>query len=203
MPRLSPRALSERRQAILDAVLPVFAEKGFDGATIVDLEAATALSRGALFHHFQDKLGLFEAAARHDRARSAEQLAAIGFPDVLLWRLRPENRSSLGIYVRVLSLIKDNPLFREHWSDGNQLENDNVNAMIRSNQEAGRWRADIEVEVIATFLAVLNDGLLLRAAVFEDNTDPVTDLVELVERALEAPAKAPPSAKGRRRQSES
>lgn len=52
----------ERRRAeVLDSCAAVFAERGFDGATIEDLSAATGLAAGGLYHYIGSKdLALFE-----------------------------------------------------------------------------------------------------------------------------------------------
>ena len=39
---------------------------GYEGATVRLLEEATAMSRGAIFHHFRDKDALFFALAEED-----------------------------------------------------------------------------------------------------------------------------------------
>lgn len=57
--RLSSR---ERRQAIVEAVKRVFAEKGFEGTTTRELAQAAKVSEGLLFKHFPSKKSLYAAA---------------------------------------------------------------------------------------------------------------------------------------------
>jgi len=52
---------SERRQAIVEAVREVFAEKGFDGTTTRDLAAAAGVSEALLYKHFPSKQSLYDA----------------------------------------------------------------------------------------------------------------------------------------------
>ncbi|MDF2899777.1 MAG: putative TetR family transcriptional regulator, partial [Rhodococcus erythropolis] len=59
MPKVSEDHLAARRSQILDGARRCFAEYGYDGATVRRLEEVTGLSRGAIFHHFKDKDGLF------------------------------------------------------------------------------------------------------------------------------------------------
>ena len=42
----------------------VFWDKGFEGTSLTDLEAATGLSRSSLYHAFTSKRGLFDAAVQ-------------------------------------------------------------------------------------------------------------------------------------------
>ncbi|MCA9316731.1 MAG: TetR/AcrR family transcriptional regulator [Planctomycetes bacterium] len=63
---------AERRLQILEAVLPVFARRGLEGAGTRDLAAAAKVSEPLLYRHFGDKLGLFCAAVAHAAERLAD-----------------------------------------------------------------------------------------------------------------------------------
>jgi AcrR family transcriptional regulator len=49
---------SQRRQAILDAALRAFTEKGTTAATVDDVRRLSGASVGSIYHHFGDKEGL-------------------------------------------------------------------------------------------------------------------------------------------------
>lgn len=49
------------RQKVLDAARALFAERGYDAATIRDIAKGAGMSTGAVFANFQDKAELFEA----------------------------------------------------------------------------------------------------------------------------------------------
>lgn len=51
----------ERKQAIVDAVRDVFAEKGFDGTTTRELAKAAGVSEALLYKHFPSKESLYTA----------------------------------------------------------------------------------------------------------------------------------------------
>ncbi len=53
-----------KRDEILAAAARVFAEKGFEGTTVKQLEKATGLTRGGLFFHFAGKRDLYLAVLR-------------------------------------------------------------------------------------------------------------------------------------------
>ena len=59
----NPSRLSseERRQAIVEAVKGVFAEKGFDGTTTRELAEAAGVSEALLYKHFPSKESLYAA----------------------------------------------------------------------------------------------------------------------------------------------
>jgi AcrR family transcriptional regulator len=44
-----------RREAILDAALRLFAERGYDATTVADIRALAGASTGSMYHHFASK----------------------------------------------------------------------------------------------------------------------------------------------------
>lgn len=57
-------APSTRKQAILDAALTVFAERGFEAARLDDIAARAGVAKGTLYLYFKDKETLFEELLR-------------------------------------------------------------------------------------------------------------------------------------------
>jgi AcrR family transcriptional regulator len=59
------RTQAERREAtrraLLDAGRELFAEKGYHGAAAAEVVRRAGVTRGALYHHFEDKRDLFRA----------------------------------------------------------------------------------------------------------------------------------------------
>jgi AcrR family transcriptional regulator len=53
-----------RRQAILDAALTVFAQRGYEAARLDDMAAKAGVAKGTLYLYFKDKEALFEALVR-------------------------------------------------------------------------------------------------------------------------------------------
>jgi len=49
------------RGELLRVAADLFAERGYAGASLDDIAHAAGLTKGALYHHFRDKRGLFEA----------------------------------------------------------------------------------------------------------------------------------------------
>jgi AcrR family transcriptional regulator len=58
IPRLTAEA---RKEAIVEAVQDIFAEKGFDGTTIKELAQAAGVSEALLYKHFPSKESLYAA----------------------------------------------------------------------------------------------------------------------------------------------
>lgn len=79
------RSNRERRDATTSALLSaahaLFVERGFAGTGTPDLVAAAGLTRGALYHHFEDKKALFRAVVIEESravAAAIEQAAPGG-----------------------------------------------------------------------------------------------------------------------------
>lgn len=82
-PRGRPRGFDP--QAVLDRVIPVFWARGYEGASMEELTAASGLARPSLYAAFGDKRGLFLAALDRYAATigrgPVERLAGAGTPD--------------------------------------------------------------------------------------------------------------------------
>ena len=78
----SKKALSNRvrtqatRAVLLDAARRLFAEKGYADTGTPEIVASAGVTRGALYHHFSDKLELFRAVVEREAEAVAEQIAS-------------------------------------------------------------------------------------------------------------------------------
>ncbi|MHB0953876.1 MAG: TetR/AcrR family transcriptional regulator [Allorhizobium sp.] len=72
MARNTREGMEQTRQALIAAARQLFAEKGYAETATPDIVAAAGVTRGALYHHFDDKRALFEAVI----AAEAEAVAA-------------------------------------------------------------------------------------------------------------------------------
>jgi len=65
------------RQAILDAALALFAEKGYFGTSLRDVASAVGVRESALYNYFPGKEALFEALLAAESADKTERLTAL------------------------------------------------------------------------------------------------------------------------------
>jgi AcrR family transcriptional regulator len=94
-PRAATRTLStaeERREALVDAALPIFASRGYHAASTIEIAEAAGISQAYVFRLFPTKVDLFVACcertrnrmlaafrdAAEDRAEGVEPLEAMG-----------------------------------------------------------------------------------------------------------------------------
>jgi len=107
------------RQAILDAALDLFAEKGFFGTSLRDVATTVGVRESALYNYFAGKDALFEAILAAHQDSKIERLApladgSIGDGQALLLRLA---YATLDGYVEP----REQKLFRILMSDGIRL----------------------------------------------------------------------------------
>jgi AcrR family transcriptional regulator len=185
---VSQDQLNARRREILAAARACFARHGYEGATVRRLEEATGLSRGAIFHHFRDKDSLFLAVAEDDAAAMVETVARHGLVQVmrdLLARVNdpaaaPETAGWLGTQLEVSRRLRTDPDFAKRWAQRAEAIAAATRDRLRRQLEAGVLRDDVPLPVLAQFLELAYDGLVLHLAMGRPAGDlgPVLDLVE-------------------------
>jgi len=197
MPRVSQDQLEARRREILAAARSCFARYGYEGATVRRLEEATGLSRGAIFHHFRDKESLFLAVAEDDATAMVATVAEHGLVQVmrdLLARAatqsgdgrpgEPEVAGWLGTQLEVSRRLRTDPDFAKRWAQRSAAIAEATRERLRRQRAAGVLRDDVPVEVLARFLELAYDGLVLALAMGRpaEELGGVLDLVEAAVR---------------------
>lgn len=78
--------IAETRARLLAAARHAFGTVGYAEASMDDFTAAAGLTRGALYHHFGDKKGLFEAVIAQIDTEMNERLCAISGKAASRWQ---------------------------------------------------------------------------------------------------------------------
>lgn len=76
MARASAAAAAQTAQTVLTSASDLFAQRGFAAVSLDDVAAAAGVTRGAVYHHYRSKSGLFEAVAARLQASVAEAVVA-------------------------------------------------------------------------------------------------------------------------------
>ncbi|RHZ96794.1 TetR/AcrR family transcriptional regulator [Cereibacter sphaeroides] len=77
--------MDETRRKLVASARAAFAEKGFAGTSMDDLTAAVGLTRGALYHNFGDKTGLFAAVVDQIDAEMASRARGKADAEATVW----------------------------------------------------------------------------------------------------------------------
>jgi AcrR family transcriptional regulator len=178
---------------LLDLLVPVFREKGFDGTVIGDLSAASGLQRASLYHRFP--------AGKEEIADTV--LTKVG--ERFLWILDPMQSDSdivrgitetarrlndfygagaLSCVLDTMTLAGTPQKVREH---ARALAVTWIDAMTEAARRAGRQPEDAARAAKDAFLRI--EGSLVLARVLGD-TEPFTEAVGLLPSLL-MPARHP------------
>jgi AcrR family transcriptional regulator len=76
MSRSNRERTEQTRLALLDAARRLFVEKGYADTATPDIVAAAGVTRGALYHHFEDKKALFRAVVEQEAMVVAQSTEA-------------------------------------------------------------------------------------------------------------------------------
>jgi TetR/AcrR family transcriptional regulator len=109
------------REALMHAAIPLFAERGFDGATVEEIARGAGVNKALVSYHFGGKQGLLTAILEAGLARAEERLAPVRASD------RPAEqrlRDFVAIWVDTVSEAPAFPamMLREMISGGRHLE---------------------------------------------------------------------------------
>jgi len=174
MPRRSrPEMSAETRAKLIAAARKAFGEKGYADASMDDFTAEAGLTRGALYHHFGDKKGLFEAVTHQIDSEMAGRLTAISAAAATLWEgFVQENIGYLEMALEPeiqRIVLRDGPAVLgdpSRWpsADGCIAT---LHASLERLQADGVVRNDIDAEVAARLIS----GASTDAALWIANAD--------------------------------
>lgn len=93
----------ERKVGIIRAAIPLFAENGFNGASVRDIAKAAGISEALIYRHFPSKEALYEELLGYTRS-----LLAVGSPEFEVLEPGAETLTTL-IYLLVELIMLDVP----------------------------------------------------------------------------------------------
>lgn len=174
-----------RRAQILEAAFRCFAEHGYHAARMDDLVAASGLSKGSLYWHFESKqdvfLALFDAleaevfAAWDDAASHADSaLVLLRREGAIVLERMASQRVLLGAWMEFLA----HPAARERMRLTYERSRHRLGQRIRAGIDAGEVRRDVAPDELAALFTGAVEGLVLQTFV-----DPQLDATAVWERA--------------------
>ena len=167
----------------------MFARYGYNGATVARLEEATGLSRGAIFHYFDDKEDLFLALGVDANRRYVEAITAGGFAEAIR-EIADESPELLAVFRELEMKLSQDEDFRQRIADSTAEQRDTLEAWFQEQRKSGGMRRDIEWDDLVRFAGIVVNGLALRiAGGYETNVDTVVRLLDDALRPLQEPAR--------------
>jgi AcrR family transcriptional regulator len=163
VPKVSQEHLEARRTQILAGARQAFAEHGYEGATVAKLEEATGLSRGAIFHYFENKTDLFVELAMDMNTRFGDILLAAGL-DEAFRELTAESPEWIAVLIETESRMRHDEEFVRRFEGKAADISPRIRDWFRDEQAAGRLRDDVAWEELGRFVTSVLNGLALRVA---------------------------------------
>lgn len=84
------------RNALVDAARSLFSERGYAGVSTEEIVQVAGVTRGALYHHFRDKLDLFTAVVERLEQEMLERIAATALEIADPWE---QQRAAVGAFL--------------------------------------------------------------------------------------------------------
>ena len=172
--------------ALIEVVKGMIAEYGADGFTIDMVLTESGISRGSLYHHFEDFPDLVEEALlsinRANVLSSNELVRAeisgvstkeefLGAVDRVTRALHSPERFKARIdRVRMLAVCGSNERFRQRFGEDQAELVMSLTEVIADAQARGLVRPDFDPKVLAMFMSAYTTGVILN----DVSSDPVT-----------------------------
>ena len=186
MPKVTQEHLDARRAEILDGARRAFAEHGYEGATVARLEEATGLSRGSIFHYFENKNDLFVELAMEMNTRFGDLLVESGL-HAAFRALTAESPEWLAVLIETESRMRHDEDFVRRLEAKSADTGPRIREWFEQQQAEGKLRDDVSWVELGRFTTSLLNGLALRVA----GGDPfdIDAMLRLLDDAISAPAK--------------
>ncbi len=163
MPKVSQEHLDARKAQILAGARRAFAEYGYEGATVARLEEATGLSRGAIFHYFENKNDLFVELALEMNTRFGDILLESGL-DAAFRALAQESPEWLAVLIETESRMRHDEDFVRRLTGKAEDSSPRIRGWFEQQQAEGTIRQDLPWVEVSRFTTSLLNGLALRVA---------------------------------------
>jgi TetR/AcrR family acrAB operon transcriptional repressor len=177
----------ESRRRILDAAEELFAERGFERTSFVDIAERSGISRGSIPWHFANKDGLLLAVVERALARRTIESKSVEhgdigelLEDIKQWMHHP---TACMLYTLLTEALSSNGGVHQRFVDFHRRGRANLAALIEAN---GVERTGVDADVLASLVNGALIGLHLQWKLDQRvDLDAGLDLLgRLIKRAL-------------------
>jgi AcrR family transcriptional regulator len=184
------------RTELLAAAATVFAQRGYEGASVEEIAEQAGYSHGAVYSNFTGKSGLFLAVFEQYMADRAQELAATqaeieadapleirarALADQWMQRFAADRESFL-LHLEFLAASRREPELAERFGKRSAALRETIAAFIAHHQAEEGTEAPLLAPELALVLRALGIGLAIEALVSPDavRDDLYGDFVELL-----------------------
>jgi AcrR family transcriptional regulator len=164
---------TEAEQALLDAAARLFARKGVEGASLADIGLEAGYSRGLVTHYFGSRAALVERLAARVQRQFVSELDPQGLGvetilallDAYLDRLSEGAAAGRAFLVMWGSSFAEDAPLREVFVESDERFRRGVEAFVRSGQDAGALRRDVDAAAFSVAFVALLRGIGAQFAI--------------------------------------
>jgi AcrR family transcriptional regulator len=165
--RTQAQRRASTRRALLDAARSLFAEKGYHGTAAEEIVRRAGMTRGALYHHFEDKKDLFrvvvdEMEGEIDEEIEAAERAEPGLPEAVMAGYRAFIDAVLDPEMRRTFFLDGPSVLGWEWRE---IDARHAVGKIEEGLEALIAEGFVEPQPVGPLARLIN-GTLLEAAFF-------------------------------------
>jgi TetR/AcrR family transcriptional repressor of uid operon len=169
-PKFTQEYRTELKKKIMQAAIEIFAKNGFDRTRMEDIAMAAGLAKGTLYLYFKNKEDLFYAICDHNLKELRNQLSRVfNRKENIMLDARKfydeYRKESLGgdtIWFEMVALSTRSPRLRKILTENQNKVYQVVKEVLKTQIERGFLREDINVDVTASALIALYNGLALN-----------------------------------------
>ena len=189
----------ETKNKILRKTFELLLQKGYDGVSISDIQHSAGISRGLLYHHFNNKEDLFIEVIKHyfvdmfsiDKSKSVSLTipAMIAFMEQKnmeicdLCAIADGTKFSFFNYDFLFyEAMSRNPEFAAKYR---KVRDDELNIwedVVRNSIESGLIRKDLDVKATAKIFMYNIDGGWFNESVYKDAAEVVKNITHILEQ---------------------
>ncbi|MFC7401460.1 TetR/AcrR family transcriptional regulator [Citricoccus sp. GCM10030269] len=167
MPRASAAAAAQTARHVLDAAMELFASRGFFDVSLDDVAQAADVTRGAVYHHYRNKAGLFAAVASRLQSdiaeavvKAADQAGQDPLDQLLAGSHAFLDAMTAGPAVRILLMDAPSVI---GWDDWRRLDAENSAAHLRDALRSAGIADDLLDAATAQLSGAMNEAALWTA----------------------------------------
>ncbi len=173
MRRPNTKLQVDRREEILQAAKRCFSRSGFHGTSMQQVCAEARMSPGSLYRYFPSKEAIIAGIAEQDRADVAEKFQSIidapdFFPALAMAARRyivDESMEEVCLQTEIKAESRRNPEVAKIYQGVEKEVKAGMLNVLRAGVARGDISPTVDLEISATMLMALVDGLYWRRAV--------------------------------------
>ncbi len=182
-----------RREALMNSAGSLFAETGYDGATIETIAQKAGMAKGSFYLHFESKEEIFRALIEDASERIIERVRAVHLSEKSI----EEKLEEIARAILSFHLGSSHPWFftlmekgierqkvMEHFYVKRKKVIDIISALLRNGMNEGKIVIDDPDRLSNLFIGCIN-GTVVRGCCSQENISPDLEAGWLVTRFLE------------------